>query len=101
MVTGGVTEEAVRSLSKAEETEVWAQVRDSVSRAAVSQHRKLGDRRSLLSPCSGGYKSQIQVMAGPCSHQRLQGESFLPASGVHGPSLVVLGFQLQHCGVCL
>ena len=36
MVTGGVTEEAVRSLSKAETTEVWAQARDSVSRTAVS-----------------------------------------------------------------
>ena len=97
MVTGGVTKEAVRSLSKAEETEVWAQARDSVSRAAISQHRKLEDSRSLLSPCSGGYKSQIQVMAGPWSHW----SSFLPVSGVHGPSLVFLGFQLQHCGVCL
>ena len=43
MVTGGVTEEAVRSLSKAEKTEVWAQARVSVSRAAVTKHRKLGD----------------------------------------------------------
>ena len=101
MVTGGVTEEAVRSLSKAEETEVWAQVRDSVSRAAVSQHRKLGDRRSLLSPCSGGYKSQIQVLAWLCSPEGSRGESFPPASGVHWPSLVFLGFQLQRCGVCL
>ena len=67
MVTGGVTEEAVRSLSKAEKTEVWAQARVSVSRAAASQLRKLGDSRSLSSPCSGGYRSQIQVLAGPCS----------------------------------
>ena len=43
MVTGGVTEEAVRSLSKAEKTEVWAQARVSVSRAAVTKHCKLGD----------------------------------------------------------
>ena len=67
MVTGAVTEEAVRSLSKAETTEVWAQARDSVSRAAVSQHQKLGDNRSLSSPSSGGYWSQIQVLAGLCS----------------------------------
>ena len=46
MVTGGVTEETVRSLGKAEGTEVWAQARVSVSRAAVSQHHKLGDSRS-------------------------------------------------------
>ena len=43
MVTGGVTEEVIRNLSKAEETEVWAQARVSVSRAAVNKHRKLGD----------------------------------------------------------
>ena len=67
MVTGGVTEEAVRSFSKAETTDVWAQARDSVSRAAVSQHCKLGDSRTLSSPSSGGYKSQIQVLVGPCS----------------------------------
>ena len=67
MVTGEVTEEAVRSLSKAEMTEVWAQARDSVPRAAVSQHHKLGDSRSLSSPSSGGYGSQIQVLARPCS----------------------------------
>ena len=79
MVTGGVTEEAVRSLSKAEKTEVWAQARVSVSKAAVSQHRKLGDSRSLSSPSSGGYRSQIQVLAGLCSHWRLQ-ERILPSS---------------------
>ena len=100
MVTGGVTEEAVRSLSKAEKTEVWAQVRDSVSRAAVSQHRKLGDSRSLLSRCSGGFKSQIQVLAGLCSSWRLQGR-ILPSSLFHQLSLVFFGFQLQHCGLCL
>ena len=51
MVTGGVTEEVIRNLSKAEvteevirnlskaeETEVWAQARVSVSRAAVTKH---------------------------------------------------------------
>ena len=43
MVTGGVTAEAVRSLSKAEEAEVWAQDRVSVFRAAVTKHCKLGD----------------------------------------------------------
>ena len=43
MVTGGVTAEAVRSLSKAEKAEVWAQDRVSVSRAAVTKHCKLGD----------------------------------------------------------
>ena len=43
MVTGGATAEAVRSLSKAEETEVWAQDRVSVSRVAVTKHCKLGD----------------------------------------------------------
>ena len=43
MVTGGVAEEAVRSLSKAEKTEVWAQARVSVSRAGVTKHHKLGD----------------------------------------------------------
>ena len=67
MVTGGAAEEAVRSLSKAEKTEVWAQARDSVPRAAVSQHHKLGDSRSLSSPSSGGYGSQIQVLEGLCS----------------------------------
>lgn len=46
MVTGGATEEAVRGLGKAEGTEVWAQARDSVSRAAASQHRKPSDSRS-------------------------------------------------------
>ena len=35
MVTGGGTEEAVRSLSKVEETEVWAQARQSVFRTTV------------------------------------------------------------------
>jgi len=43
MVTRGATEEAVRSLSKAEKTEVWAQARVSVSRAAVTKYCKLGD----------------------------------------------------------
>ena len=43
MVSGGGTAEAVTSLSKAEETEVWAQARVSVSRAAVTKHCKLGD----------------------------------------------------------
>ena len=43
MVSGGGTAEAVTSLSKAEETEVWAQARVSVSRAAVTKHYKLGD----------------------------------------------------------
>ena len=79
MVTGGATEEAVRSLSKAEKTEVWAQARVSVSRAAVSQHCKLGDSRSLSSPSSRGYRSQIQVLAGLCSPWRLQGR-ILPSS---------------------
>ena len=41
MVTGGAIAEAVRSLSKVEETEVWAQARVPVS--AVTKHRKLGD----------------------------------------------------------
>ena len=35
MVTGGVTEEVIRNLSKAEETEVWAQARVSVFRTTV------------------------------------------------------------------
>ena len=43
MVTGGATEEVVRSLSKAEKTEVWAQARVSVSRAAITKYHKLGD----------------------------------------------------------
>ena len=43
MVTGRGTAEAVTSLSKAEETEVWAQDRVSVSRAAVTKRRKLGE----------------------------------------------------------
>ena len=49
MVTGGATAEAVRNLSKAEETEVWAQDRVSVSRATVTKHccnkapNKVGD----------------------------------------------------------
>ena len=43
MVTGEVTAEAVTRLSKAEKTEVWAQARVSVSRAAVTKHSKLGD----------------------------------------------------------
>ena len=43
MVTGGVTAEVVRSLSKVEKMEVWAQARVSVSRAAVTKNHKLGD----------------------------------------------------------
>ena len=43
MVTRVATAEAVTSLSKAEETEVWAQDRVSVSRAAATKHCKLGD----------------------------------------------------------
>ena len=43
MVTGGGTAQAVRNLSKAEETEVWAQARVSVSRAAVTKSCRLGD----------------------------------------------------------
>ena len=43
MVTGGVTGEAIPGLSKAEKTEVWAQARVSVSRAAVTKYCKLGD----------------------------------------------------------
>ena len=46
MVTGEGTAEAVTSLSKAEETEVWAQARVSVSRAAVTKHYKLGDLKN-------------------------------------------------------
>ena len=37
MVTGGGTAEAVTSLSKAEETEVWTEDRVSVFRAAVTK----------------------------------------------------------------
>ena len=40
MFTGGVTAEVVRSLSKVEETEVWAQARLSVSRAAVKNSKE-------------------------------------------------------------
>ena len=68
MVTGGVTGEAVRSLSKAEKAEVWAQDRVSVSRAAVTKHCKLGDlkqQKFIISLLPGGYRSQIQVLAGP------------------------------------
>ena len=36
-------DQAVRSLSKAEKTEVWAQARVSISRAAVTKYLKLGD----------------------------------------------------------
>ena len=43
MVTGRAAAEEVRSLSKAEETEVWTQDRVSVSRAAVTKHCELGD----------------------------------------------------------
>ena len=43
MVTGRAAAEAVRSLSKAEETEVWTQDRISVSRAAVTKHYELGE----------------------------------------------------------
>ena len=63
MVTGGVTEEAARSLSKAEETEVGAQARVSVSRAAITKYHKLGDlkNRHWFSHSSRGWKSQIKV----------------------------------------
>ena len=43
MVTGRAAAEEVRSLSKAEETEVWTQDRVSVSKAAVTKHCELGD----------------------------------------------------------
>ena len=43
MVTGGGIAEAVTSLSKAEETEVWFQASISVSRTAVTKYCKLGD----------------------------------------------------------
>ena len=38
-----MTAEAVTRLSKAEKTEVWAQARVSVSKAAVTKYYKLGD----------------------------------------------------------
>ena len=68
MVTRVATAEAVTSLSKAEEAEVWAQDRVSVSRAAVTKHCKLDDlkqQKFIISLLPGGYRSQIQVLAGP------------------------------------
>ena len=43
MVTGETTTEAVTRLSRAEKTEMWAQDRVSVFRAAVTKCHKLGN----------------------------------------------------------
>ena len=61
MVTGGATAEAVRSLSKAEETEVWAQDRVSVSRAAVTKHCKLGDLKHTVTIDGTRHKRFIHI----------------------------------------
>ena len=59
------------------------------------------NNRSLLYSCSRGYRSQIQVLAGPCSPWRVQ-RTILPSNlGVDQPPFVFLGFQLQCCGLCL
>ena len=59
MVTGGATAEAIRSLSKAEETEVGAQARVSVSRAAITKYHKLGDLKQQKFMVSLFWRLQI------------------------------------------
>ena len=92
MVTGGATAEAIRSLSKAEETEVWAQDRVSVSRAAVTKHCKLGDKTTevyLLSVLEA-IDPRSRCRQGHALSEGSRGESFHPAGGVHGSSLCSL-----------
>ena len=92
MVTGGATAEAVRSLSKAEETEVWAQDRVSVSRAAVTKHCKLGDKTTevYLFPVLEAIDPRSRCRQGHAVSEGSRGESFLPAGGIHGSFLCSL-----------
>ena len=92
MVTGGATAEAVRCLSKAEETEVWAQDRVSVSRAAVTEHCKLGDKTTevYLLPVLEAIDPRSRCRQGCALPEGSRGESFLPANGIHGPFLCSL-----------
>ena len=92
MVTGRGTAEAVTSLSKAEETEVWAQARVSVSRAAVTKHCKLGDKTTevYLFPVLEAIDPRSRCQQGHAVSEGSRGESFLPAGGVHGSSLCSL-----------
>ena len=99
MVTGGVTEEVIRNLSKAEETEVWAQARVPVSRAAATKYRKPGDIKT-----AGVYRLPVLEATSPkprCWQGRALQGRILSSSLFHRPSLVFLGFQLHHCGLCL
>ena len=85
MVPGGVTEEAVRNLNKTEETEVWAQARVSVSRAAVTKYCKLGDIKTAE-------VYRLPVLGAPSSKSRCwQGCALLKAL-VENPFLQPLVF---------
>lgn len=102
MVTGGATEEAVRSPSKAEETEVWAQARDSVSRSCRDTAPWGRDSAGVdRLPCSGGFTSQIQVLAGPALPGGSRGRSPSSSLWCSRAFLGFLGFQLQRCGLWL
>lgn len=64
----------------------------------------LRNNRNVFSQSSGGQKSEIRVLAGPCSRGNLWGRMLPPSSkclevfaGLPWHSLV---FQLQHCNFC-
>lgn len=66
-------------------------LRYSLLRAAITKENKLGDlkNRDLLSPSSGGQKSQIRLSVGNVSSEDPKGEFFLlPVSGELGCSLI-------------
>lgn len=55
----------------------------SFRKAAEMTTNLVTSNRNLLSPSSGGYKSEIKVLAGSCSPKALGEDPFLPlpASG--------------------
>ena len=93
MVTGGGTAEAVTSLSKAEEAEVWAQARVSLFRAAVTKYCQLGDLKKQKFIVSLFWRLQVPKPGAGRAVLSLEapGENpSPPASGVHQPSLCSL-----------
>ena len=56
--------------------------------------------RNLFSYSSGGHKSAVRVLTGPCSVRSLWGGSFLASSSFWWPQ-VSLGLWQHHCSLCL
>lgn len=46
--------------------------------AEMTTNLVTSNNRNLLSPSSGGYKSEIKVLAGSCSLKALEEDPFLP-----------------------